>query len=153
MIGVHAHHPVDHRPVSIRVSTEPVPHRDPFQYQDTAFKLDLSGRVGAETTVSGWDTARLQGAAQRPGQSTSRRGDDIVQRGRVRLVLALPQPVMRGDLAVHTEHNRRVLRRHPGVPQRPASPFHLHVRPVDNITHDTSSPGTGTPSCQPQGCE
>jgi hypothetical protein len=95
MIGVHAHHPVDHRPVSIRDSTEPVPHRDPFQYQDTAFKLDLSGRVGAETTVSGWDAARLQGqpgsSRTRPrfGAATSRRRD---QPAPARLTDVIPEP-------------------------------------------------------------
>jgi len=89
MIGVKAHDPVDDRPVRARAGLQPVPHEDPFQHERAVLQFDLTGRVGVETTVSGWDAARLQSASQRPGQSTSRRRDDIVQRGGMRLILAL----------------------------------------------------------------
>jgi hypothetical protein len=72
-------------------------------------QFDLPGRVGVETTVSGWDAARFQRAAQRAGQSTGGGRDHVVQRGRVRLVLAFLQPIMRGDLAVNAEHPRLLL--------------------------------------------
>jgi hypothetical protein len=106
-----------------------------------ALQLDLTGRVGVETTVSGWDAARLQRAAQRPGQSTSRRRDDIIQRGGMRLILALLPPVVRGDLIVDTEYHRRVFGRHGSIPQRSGATFHLDLRPVDDIAHDLILPG------------
>ena len=49
--------------------------RDSFEHEGAAFELDLSGCSGVETTISGWDAARLQRAAQRAGQSASRRSD------------------------------------------------------------------------------
>ena len=116
MIGMKAHYPVDHRSVSARAGLQPVPHKDPLQHERAALQLDLTGRVGVETAVSGWNAARLQRAAQRPGQSASRRRDDVVQRGRMRLILALYPPVVRGDLAVDAEHHRGALGRHGGVP-------------------------------------
>ncbi len=100
-------------------------------------QLDLSGRVGVETTVSGRDAARFQRAAQRAGQSTGSGGDNVIQRCGVRLVLALPQPIMRCDLAVHAEHHRRVLGRHGGVP-KPAGALDLDLGTVDDIAHDKS---------------
>lgn len=141
MIGVKAQHPVNDRPVRARAGPQPVPHEDPLQHERAVLQLDLTGRVGAETTVSGWDAARLQRAAQRPGQSTSRRRYDIVQRGGMRLILALRPPVVRGDRTVDAEHHRRVLGRHGGIPQRPGSTFHLDLRPIDDIAHDLILPG------------
>jgi hypothetical protein len=153
MIGVKAQHPVDDGAVGTGARLQPVPHEDPLQNERAALEFYFTGRVGVETTVSGWDATRFQRATQRPGQSTSRRRDDVIQRGRVRLILALPPSVVRGDLPMDAEHHRRVLGRHPGVPQRPASSVHLHMGPVDNITHDASSLGTGTLIVSPQAYE
>jgi len=102
-------------------------HENSFKHEGAVVQLDLSGRVGVETTVSGWDAARFERAAQRAGQSTSRRGDDVIQRGGVRFLLTVLQPVVRGDLAVDAEHDRRVLGWHGGVPERPDGSLHLDV--------------------------
>jgi len=135
MIGVKGHDPVNDRPVRARVGPQPVPHEDPLQHQRAAFELDLTSGVGVETTVSGWDAARLERAAQRPGQSTSRRCDDIVQRGGMRLILALRAAVVGGDLAVDAEHHRRVLSGNGGITKRPGATIYLDPRPIHDIAH------------------
>jgi hypothetical protein len=45
----------------------------------------------------------------------------------MRLVLAFLPPVVRGDLAVDTEHHRRILGRHGDIPQRPGATLHVDL--------------------------
>jgi hypothetical protein len=58
-----------------------------------------------------FDLARLQRATQGSGQSTGCRGDDIVERGGVRLVAARSRLVVLRDLIVNAKQDRLALLR------------------------------------------
>jgi hypothetical protein len=81
---VDAVHPVDDRPVGVRVGAQRIADVDAFDDQHLAVQLDLAFRVSPETTASGGDAARLERAPEGADQSTGRGGDDVVEGGGVR---------------------------------------------------------------------
>jgi hypothetical protein len=112
-VGVQTEDPRDRGLLGL-VGGEPVGDVDAPDDQDLAVQLDLADRVCLETTVSGRDATRLQRAPEGPGQSPGGRGDQIVQRGRVRLAVLGVGAVVLGYGAVHPEGERSVLGWHRG---------------------------------------
>jgi hypothetical protein len=70
---------------------------DTTDHQDVVLFFDFPFRVGNQPAFTGRDAARLQRAPEGAGQSTRRRSDDIVQRGRVGLVDSRVNVVIFGD--------------------------------------------------------
>jgi hypothetical protein len=79
------------------VQLEVVRHVDTADHQDVSLFFDFPFCVGNQPAFTGRDAARLQRAPEGAGQSTCRRGDDIVQRGRVGLVDSRVNVVIFGD--------------------------------------------------------
>lgn len=84
LVRVEAVHPLDYRPVGSGVEAQVVADAYALDHEDLAIQLDLPLCVGAETTVSGWDAARLKRAPESADESTRCRRHDVVQGGRVR---------------------------------------------------------------------
>src|SRR5216684_1544289 len=61
--------------------------------------------IGGQLSLAGVDPARLQRASKGTGESTGRRGDDVVERGRVVGVLAGSGAVMLAHLVVGPEYD------------------------------------------------
>ena len=97
--------PLDCGPLGL-VGGQPVGDMDAPDDQDLVVQLDLADRVCLETTVSGWDAARLQRAPEGPGQSPGGRGHQIVQGGGVRLAVLGIGAVVLGHGAVYPEGDR-----------------------------------------------
>ena len=116
VVGVEPEHPVDLGSVDVLAWGKAVSHPYAFDDEGVALELDLADSVRVETTVSSRDAPSFQGTAERAGQSSTRRGHDVVESGGVWLVLALGQAVVFGDLAVHTERDALVLGGQGGVP-------------------------------------
>ena len=82
-----------------------------------------------------FDLARLQRATQGPGQSTGCRGDDVVERGGMRLVAARRRLVVLRHFIVNAKQHRLGLLWKVGAPQRTLHSLDSHPRDVADLTH------------------
>lgn len=135
LVRVEAVHALHHGQVHAVVHGEQVADVDPLEHQDAALHLDLSFGIGPETTASGGDTARFQRAPERAGQSTGRRGHEVVKGGGVGRAGIRGHAVVLGHLAVDAERDAVRLRRQPRPAQRALLPLDAHLGPVDDFTH------------------
>jgi hypothetical protein len=102
---VHLVHALGGFPLS-RVEFQVIVCVDAPDHQDLAVALHLSPGFRHQPAVAGRNFARLQRASERAGQSASGRRDDIVEGGGMRLVHGGVDPVVLGDLGVHSEEDR-----------------------------------------------
>jgi hypothetical protein len=113
-----------------RTSRERVPDPDPLDHQHFVLDDDVAFRLARQAAISGFDPARLQRAPEGAGQSTSRRGDDVVERGCVIGVLTWRGPIVLPHLVVRAENHRVGLRRKVGLPDRSSLPDDADARNV-----------------------
>jgi hypothetical protein len=106
-----------------RTAVELISDPDPFDHQHAAFHLDVTLGLRAQMALTGFDLARLQRATQGPGQSTGRRGDDVVEGGGLRVVLAGGRLVVLRHLVMDAEKHRLPLRRKVRPPERALHPL------------------------------
>ena len=92
-------------------SREAIGHRDLADDEHLAVEMDFTDRLRDEWPVRCIDTARLQRAPKGPGQSPSRRRDQIVDRCRGRGKGVFIDPVVLGDLGVDSECDRTLVAR------------------------------------------
>jgi hypothetical protein len=88
---------------AVRRDRQPIVDRDPLDDQNAVLGLDLPDRFDLVLLWIDLDMTRLQRAGERARQSAPGRGDDVVERRRMRWVLLRPDAVVLGDLGVHTE--------------------------------------------------
>ena len=91
---------------------------DPLDHQHLVFEEDVTLPGCRQTAIAGVDPARLQRATQGAGQSTSRRGDDVVEGGGVVWELARRRPIVLAHLVVGAEQHRLGFGRHVCLPDR-----------------------------------
>ncbi len=104
---------------------------DPLDHEHVTLELDLALGLGDQTIDRRRHLTRFQRASEGSGQSTGGRGDDIVERGRVRLDLGADLVVSR-DRAVDTENDGHALRREIGLAQRPFHALDPHLGTIDD---------------------
>jgi hypothetical protein len=78
---------------------------DSFDDEHLVLEVDVAFGLTAEATHAGVDPARLQRATQGPGQSTGRRGDDVVEGRRVIRILTGRGAVVLSDLVMGSEED------------------------------------------------
>jgi hypothetical protein len=105
---------------------ESVVHRDSFQHEHAIAVEHLADGVDLVSLGLDFDLTRFQRAGERAGQSAGRGGDHVVERRRVRRELVRRDPVMVGNLGVHTEHDGLLLRRQVREALRPSEALDLH---------------------------
>jgi hypothetical protein len=106
-----------------------------LDHEHIAVELDLADGIGGE--LFDFDLARCQRACKRSGQSTSGCGDDVVERGGVRLERVGRDAVVLGDGAMQAEGYRLFLAREPREADRAALSFDANLGSVDDVTHDS----------------
>ncbi len=130
-----AQHPRHEAGVHPCLEAQPVVHGNAFDDKRAAVQFDLTDCLRLETTVSSGNAPGFQGAPECADQSTGGSRHHIVEGGGVRLVGSGPGAVVLGDLGVHSENHRRVLRRQVGVPQGSLVPFDGDPGSIDDLTH------------------
>src|SRR5215472_1745466 len=97
-------------------------------HQDTILGFDLAANVRAKPAIACIDLARLQRAPEGTEHSPTRRGDDVVDRCRMRFSeFGFIHAVVFGDAAVNTEDDRRGLARQLSHPKRTFPPIYMDV--------------------------
>ena len=89
----------------LRTAAQCVVDADPLDDEHLVHEVDLALGLGGQPALARVDPARLQRAAQGPGQSTRSRRDDVVERRRVLGVLAGGGAVMLAHRAVRAERD------------------------------------------------
>jgi hypothetical protein len=88
------------------IGTQIVGHVHTFDYQHASIVLDFTANFAAETSILGIDFARIQRASKGAQHSTAEGGDDVVNRGGVRLrQAALVNTVMLCNPTMNAEHH------------------------------------------------
>jgi hypothetical protein len=90
-------------PLVRRTSFECVADPNPLDDEDAILDFDVPFGLRGQMALTGFDLARLQRATQGPGQSACRGGDDVVERGRVRLEASRGRLVMLGHFIVNAK--------------------------------------------------
>ena len=93
---------------------------DPLDDQRLLFHDHVAFGFRREPALTGVDPARLQRASQRAGESTGRRGDHIVQGGRMVRVLARRRAIVLAHLIMSAEEHRLRIARQVRAPDRTA---------------------------------
>jgi hypothetical protein len=135
---------LDRGAVGIRIELEQVDDVDTLDDEDAVLVLDLAPRFGDESAFACGDVTRLQRASERPGESTGRRGDDVVERRRPLGVAAALDPVVVGDLVVDAEPDRLRCAGHVRPAQRAFDSLHPRPTGVDDFSQVRSSPVRAT---------
>lgn len=99
-----------------------VSNPDPGNPQYLLDCFDITFHRGADRVAGGWNVAHLQCACECAEQSSTNRGDDVIER-RGQLFLWL-RPVEVLDPAMNTEADRRVEVLEECVSDRPFDPFY-----------------------------
>jgi len=129
-VGVEAVDPLRHLAM-FRRDTQMIGHVNAPHHQHPTFGLDLSHRLRRQIAFASWDLARLQRAPEGAGTSASRRGDQVVERRRVRCMHVGIDAIMRGDLRVNTEEHWFWLYRQVGSAQRALYALDVYPRAID----------------------
>jgi len=88
------------------ISTQIVGHMYTFDDQHTSIILDFTADFAPEAAILGIDFARIQRASKGAQHSTAEGGDDVVNRGGVRLrQAALVDTVMLCNPTMNAEHH------------------------------------------------
>jgi hypothetical protein len=88
------------------ISKQIVGHVHTFDYQHASIVLDFTANFAPETAILGIDFARIQRASKGAQHSTAEGGDDVVNRGGVRLwQAALVDSVMFCNPTMNAEHH------------------------------------------------
>lgn len=129
---------------------------DRLEAQDPVLDVDVALGFRGQVSPAGVDPARFQRAAKCAGQSTGRRGDDVVKRGGVVRILAGRRAVVLTDLVVRAEDHRLGLGGQECLPDRTPLPNDSHPgdvrRPGFHFTkyltgpkHDSRAGAPGSP--------
>jgi hypothetical protein len=89
---------------------QPVVDGDPLNHEHAVAVEYLADRLDFVPLRIDFDLTRLQRAGEGAGQSTGRRGDDVVERRRVRWELVRIDAVVLGHVGMHAESHRLALR-------------------------------------------
>lgn len=91
-----------------RAALQRVTDANPLDDEHAILDFDVPLGIRRQVALPRFDPTRLQRATQRAGQSTGRGGDDVVERGCVRLERARGCAVMFRHLVVDAEADRIV---------------------------------------------
>jgi hypothetical protein len=108
---------------------------DAPDHQHALLDLYFAVRDGFESIPARHDLARLQRAAQGTEQSTTGRGDDIVDRGRVRIRHFSLDAVVTGNRPMGAKANGFWLSRQLRETERALDPRQRNLGSVDNFSH------------------
>lgn len=108
---------------------------DALDDQYAVLGLDLPDGFDVVAGRINFDLTRLQRAGERAGQSATRCGDHVVERGGVRRISLRSDAVVLGNLRMDTEDHGSVLGREVREPLRPTEPFDPHPRDVGGVSH------------------
>jgi hypothetical protein len=93
-----------HRRTIFLVSDEKIDHMNAANDEDVIFSLNLTSNLSRQALVAGIYLTRLQRASEGADESTTSRGHNIINRGRMRLVhLFGRDSIMLGNCAVNTK--------------------------------------------------
>ena len=113
---------------------------NPLDQEHLVFRLlDLPPHLGKKPAVARRDLARLQRAPEGAGESAACRGHDVIERGRMGVMLCDVDPVMFGHRSVDPEQDRDRLDWKKRPPERPPNPLDADARSVYNVTHELAS--------------
>jgi hypothetical protein len=104
----------------VRHAAQRVVNLDPLDDQDLVLEVDLAFGLGGQLAAARVDPARLQRATEGAGESTRRRGDDVVESRGVLGVLAGSGAVVLTDGTMGAERDGLVFGRQVGLADRPA---------------------------------
>jgi hypothetical protein len=105
-------------------------------YHEHAFVLlDLTYSLGHQPVNRRGNLTRLQRASKGSGQSTGRRGDNIVERGGMRRKGIRRNLIMLGDCAMDAEDHRRRLRGQVSAAHGTSLALDAHFRSIDYVSH------------------
>ena len=119
---------------------------NPLDDQDLALELDLTPRLTDQPALTCVYLARLQRAPEGSRQSTAGGGDNVVQRGGIGRGVARVYAVVLRHLRMDAEGNRILPGGKESLPHRSLVPYHLHLRDIDDITHQ-APPCVSRKSC------
>jgi hypothetical protein len=103
--------------------------------QYAIFHFDFTDCFGHQTIVRSRDLTRLQRASKGAGQSTGRRRDDVIERGRARLDRPRRHFVVLGHRAVDTKNHRLGLGRQIRSANRPLHALDSNFGTVHDVGH------------------
>ncbi len=109
------------------------PHVNTADDQHVFLRLHLAGGFADQKAIAGRNFARLQRAPVGSDESTGGGGDDIVERGCMRLELFGRDFVMLGDCAMGAKVDRVILSRQVGDPQGSAEAFYFDAGGVGDL--------------------
>jgi len=102
-------------------------HMYPADHKNVILRFQFANGFRVQPALAGRDFTRLQRASEGSRKSTRRRGHDVVQRCRVRLVHPLRHLVMLGNGAMDAEHDRLFLRRQISAANRTLYALHPNI--------------------------
>ena len=103
--------------------------------EDVILGFNFTDGLRDQTGIRCINLTRLQRASEGAGESTSGGGDDVVERGGVRIKDVRRDLVMFGDRAMHAEQHGRGLGGQPGPTERALEALDLDVRAVNDVGH------------------
>lgn len=118
--------------------------------EDLLIELDLADRVGGQFFDR--DLARCQRACKGARQSARGRGDDVVERRRVRLVRVRADAVMLRDRAMESKPDRFLFSRQPGQTDRASFTLDVDFRSVHDVAHALFSFSTSQDTAEGRLC-
>ena len=113
-------------------------HVDPAQHEHAVLGFHFPVRHRSQMPLACRDPARLQRATQCAEQSAARRGDDVVDRGRVWFLHVTVNTVVASDRTVGAEAHRLLLGGHPGKAQWPLDARQRDLGLVDDVAQGYS---------------
>ena len=113
---------------------QPVANKDSADDQHVAVQFDFASHFRDQLTVAGINLTRFQRAPEGAGQSSSRGGHHVIERGGARRVSLRGNLVMFGNLRVHSEHHRSLLRGQIGQAHGPALPLDANSRNIGDFS-------------------
>lgn len=118
-----------------RAAFQRVTDSNPLDDEHAILDFDVPLGFRGQVSLTGVDLARLQRATQGPGESAGSRGDDVVERGGVRLEASGGRLVMLGHFIVNAKEHRLALFRKVGSPQRTFHALDSHARDIADLAH------------------
>lgn len=105
-------------------------------HQDTALQLHFTDGFGHQTFIGSRNLTRLQRAPEGSGESTGRRGDNVVEGRGVRLERVGRDLVVLSDGPVHAENDWLALGRQVGAANRTLHSLDAHFGSICDLTHN-----------------
>ena len=110
-------------------------HVNAPDHQDAALQLHLTNGFGHQTFVGSRNLTRLQRAPEGSGESTGRRGDDVIERRGVRFECVGRDLVVFGNGPVHAENNRLTLCGQICAAHRALDPLYANFGSICDMPH------------------